>query len=60
MGTEESGEKSMILIQEWSSFEDLMDQSKWDDAVGMKKMIEEPTDRFDFHMSKTIVGFSSK
>jgi hypothetical protein len=37
-----------------------MDQSKWDDAVGMKKMIEEPTDRFDFHMSKTIVGFSSK
>jgi hypothetical protein len=44
----------------WSSFEDLMDHSKWDYAVASRKKIEELTDRFDFHMSKPIVGFSSK
>jgi hypothetical protein len=37
-----------------------MEHSKWDYAVASRKRIEELTDRFDFHMSKVILGFNSK
>jgi hypothetical protein len=37
-----------------------MDHSKRDYSVAMSKRIEGLTDRFDFHISKVIVGFGSK
>ncbi|KFY79031.1 hypothetical protein V499_01927 [Pseudogymnoascus sp. VKM F-103] len=54
------GEESLILIQEWTSVEELMAHSKVDYSVTMRDQIRESTTKFEFKMSKVFAGFDSK
>ncbi|KAN0095685.1 hypothetical protein V8E51_016396 [Hyaloscypha variabilis] len=54
----QKGEESLILVQEWTSLEALIDHSKWEYSVNMRERIVELTTSFEFKMSKVFVGFS--
>ncbi|KAK9337662.1 hypothetical protein V1521DRAFT_417146 [Lipomyces starkeyi] len=54
------GEESLILVQEWTSVEELMAHSKLDYAATMRDQIQEFTTKFEFKMPKVFTGFKSK